>query len=221
VGNVDSCLDAKTVSTTQAHSGPPSTFNHHPSCDLTDCFYHLQTLINSQPCIDRPAISPRICASRHYRHQTRKHRPCSSASTRNVPSSRTSNNCANSVLVSPVRWSSWRRSFPLSRMALRVRRLVKIPLPVLTLAAIATVLSNWHTVLRAIHMASGTHCFSPVPMLSSADPDAAHIAKPQQDTESDTEAPLPLPQTLVRIPMQHVDQSEPAHSDNADDSTVK
>ncbi|KAG9520181.1 hypothetical protein KCU73_g3502, partial [Aureobasidium melanogenum] len=69
--------------------------------------------------------------------------------------------------------------------------------------AIATVLSNWHTVLRAIHMAS------------------AHIAKPQQDTEPEPDAQLPLPQTLVRIPMQHVDQSEPAQSENGDDSTVK
>jgi hypothetical protein len=47
-----------------------------------------------------------------------------------------------------------------------VRRLVKIALPVLTLAAIATVLSNWHTVLRAIHMASGMHCSSPSQSLS-------------------------------------------------------
>ncbi|KEQ64637.1 DASH complex, subunit Dad2, partial [Aureobasidium melanogenum CBS 110374] len=61
--------------------------------------------------------------------------------------------------------------------------------------AIATVLSNWHTVLRAIHMAS------------------AHIAKPQQDTEHEPDADLPLPQTLVRIPMQHVDQSEPTQSE--------
>ncbi|CAD0096583.1 unnamed protein product [Aureobasidium vineae] len=69
--------------------------------------------------------------------------------------------------------------------------------------AIATVLSNWHTVLRAIHMAS------------------AHIAKPNQETESESEQQLPLPQTLVRIPMQHVDQSEPAQSENDDESTVK
>ncbi|KAH0366766.1 hypothetical protein KCU65_g5145, partial [Aureobasidium melanogenum] len=69
--------------------------------------------------------------------------------------------------------------------------------------AIATVLSNWHTVLRAIHMAS------------------AHIAKPQHDTEHESDADLPLPQTLVRIPMQHVDQSEPTQSENGDDSTVK
>jgi hypothetical protein len=163
VGNVDSCIYAKIVFTTQAHSGPPSTFNPHASCD---CFCHLQTRIIWLPCIDLPAISPRICASRHYRHQTHKHRPCSSASTRNVPSSRTSNNCANSVPVLLVRWSNWKRSYPPSRMVLRVRRLVKIQLPVLTLAAIATVLSNWHTVLRAIHMASGMHCSSPSQSLS-------------------------------------------------------
>jgi hypothetical protein len=157
VGNVDSCSDAKIVVTIQAQSGPPSTFNPHASCN---CFCHLQTLIISQPCTDLPAISPRICVSRRYRHQTRKHPPCSSASTRNVPSSRTSNNCANSVPALLVRWSNWRRSYPPSRMVLRVRRLVKIQLPVLTSAAIATVLSNWHTVLRAIHMASGMHCSS-------------------------------------------------------------
>ncbi|CAD0113308.1 unnamed protein product [Aureobasidium uvarum] len=69
--------------------------------------------------------------------------------------------------------------------------------------AIATVLSNWHTVLRAIHMAS------------------AHIAKPTQETESESDQQLPLPQTLVRIPMQHVDQSDPAHSENDDESSVK
>ncbi|CAD0013875.1 unnamed protein product [Aureobasidium pullulans] len=49
----------------------------------------------------------------------------------------------------------------------------------------------------------------------------AHIAKPAQESESEAEAQLPLPQTLVRIPMQHVDQSEPAQSENGDDSTVK
>lgn len=54
-----------------------------------------------------------------------------------------------------------------------------------------------------------------------ADKSAAHIAKPQQDAEPEPDAQLPLPQTLVRIPMQHVDQSEPAQSENGDDSTVK
>lgn len=56
---------------------------------------------------------------------------------------------------------------------------------------------------------------------SFADQSAAHIAKPQQDTEPESDAQLLLPQTLVRIPMQHVDQSEPTQSENGDDSTVK
>ncbi|KAI4742831.1 hypothetical protein E4T50_06771 [Aureobasidium sp. EXF-12298] len=87
--------------------------------------------------------------------------------------------------------------------------------------AIATVLSNWHTVLRAIHMASGMHCFPSASLASLADLDAAHIAKPQQETDPESEAHLPLPQTLVRIPMQHVDQSETAEAENGGDSTVK
>ncbi|KAI5204101.1 hypothetical protein E4T38_04896 [Aureobasidium subglaciale] len=73
--------------------------------------------------------------------------------------------------------------------------------------AIATVLSNWHTVLRAIHMAS------------VANLDAAHIAKPARETNSESEAQLPLPQTLVRIPMTHVDQSE--STENDDESIVR
>lgn len=56
---------------------------------------------------------------------------------------------------------------------------------------------------------------------SFADQTAAHIAKPQQDTEPESDAHLPLPQTLVRIPMQHVDQTEPTQSENGDDATIK
>jgi hypothetical protein len=127
------------------------------------CFYQLQTSITSQSCIDQLAISPHICVSRLYPPQTRKHPPCSSASTRNVPSSRTSNNYVNSVPVLLVRWSSWKRNCLLSPTALKVRRLiVRTTTLVLTLAAIATVLSNWHTVLRAIHMASGMCCSRPL-----------------------------------------------------------
>jgi DASH complex subunit DAD2 len=70
-------------------------------------------------------------------------------------------------------------------------------------------------------MASGMLCSSPATLLSHVDSDTAHIAKPQQDTESESDAHLPLPQTLVRIPMQHVDQSELPQSDNAEDSAVK
>lgn len=119
VGNLcfDSQSHAKSVSLTQTHSGP-STFNHC-TCNLR---FLPTTNTKPQPCIGQPAISHRTCASRHYPPQTRKHPPCSSASTRNVPSSRTSNNCANSVLVSLVRWSSWKRSCLLFPMALRVYR---------------------------------------------------------------------------------------------------
>lgn len=72
-------------------------------------------------------------------------------------------------------------------------------------------------------MASGMHCSLAAHLISSADLGAAHIAKPQQETDPEPEAnlPLPLPQTLVRIPMQHVDQSETAQEENGDDSTVK
>ena len=54
-------------------------------------------------------------------------------------------------------------------------------------AAVAAVLSNWHNVLRAISMAS------------------TKLPKPKEedDAENKTEAELPLPQTLVRIPTQH------------------
>jgi DASH complex subunit DAD2 len=87
--------------------------------------------------------------------------------------------------------------------------------------------SNRNRSLQLAHGAQGNpHGFwyallKSVPVSFSADLDAAHIAKPQQETETESEAHLPLPRTLVRIPMQHVDQSETAHSDNADDSTVK
>ncbi|KAK8134721.1 hypothetical protein PG984_006733 [Apiospora sp. TS-2023a] len=52
--------------------------------------------------------------------------------------------------------------------------------------AIATVLNNWHNVLRAINMAS------------------AKIPRPSEDKETTGgEEPTPLPQTLVRIPTEH------------------
>ncbi|KAF2466986.1 uncharacterized protein BDR25DRAFT_72163 [Lindgomyces ingoldianus] len=54
--------------------------------------------------------------------------------------------------------------------------------------AVAAVLSNWHNVLRAINMAS------------------AKLPKPkeEEDAEKKPENEPPLPQTLVRIPTQHV-----------------
>ncbi|CAC9888761.1 unnamed protein product [Aureobasidium pullulans] len=70
-------------------------------------------------------------------------------------------------------------------------------------------------------MASGMKCCPPLRSLHMLILFPAHIAKPAQESESEAEAQLPLPQTLVRIPMQHVDQSEPAQSENGDDSTVK
>ncbi|KAK8086304.1 hypothetical protein PG994_001278 [Apiospora phragmitis] len=52
--------------------------------------------------------------------------------------------------------------------------------------AIATVLNNWHNVLRAINMAS------------------AKIPKPREDKETTSDGETtPLPQTLVRIPTEH------------------
>ncbi|KAI2465702.1 DASH complex subunit Dad2-domain-containing protein [Annulohypoxylon bovei var. microspora] len=54
--------------------------------------------------------------------------------------------------------------------------------------AIATVVSNWHNVLRAINMASAK-------ISTPRNVDDEGTAKPQ-DT-------LPLPQTLVRIPTEH------------------
>lgn len=52
--------------------------------------------------------------------------------------------------------------------------------------AIATVMSNWHNVLRAINMAS------------------AKLPKPRETDDGTPEAQsVPLPQTLVRIPTEH------------------
>ncbi|KAH8678095.1 DASH complex subunit Dad2-domain-containing protein [Xylariales sp. PMI_506] len=56
--------------------------------------------------------------------------------------------------------------------------------------AIATVLGNWHNVLRAINMASAK---LPKPLESEDELNA---------TPEGTE-PIPLPQTLVRIPTEH------------------
>ncbi|EGS23541.1 uncharacterized protein CTHT_0002350 [Thermochaetoides thermophila DSM 1495] len=59
--------------------------------------------------------------------------------------------------------------------------------------AIATVLANWHNVLRAISMAS------------------AKIPEPKEETEENT---VPLPQTLVRIPTEHAPALQ-AHAEGA------
>ncbi|KAJ1337994.1 DASH complex subunit DAD2 [Microdochium nivale] len=52
--------------------------------------------------------------------------------------------------------------------------------------AIATVIGNWHNVLRAINMAS------------------AKLPRPKIEAETtDNQTQMPLPQTLVRIPTEH------------------
>ncbi|KAI4592757.1 hypothetical protein KJ359_010517 [Pestalotiopsis sp. 9143b] len=66
--------------------------------------------------------------------------------------------------------------------------------------AIATVLGNWHNVLRAINMAS------------------AKIPKPREPTDdqgepADEEQTIALPQTLVRIPTEHAPTLQ-AQADN-------
>ncbi|KAI2610951.1 DASH complex subunit Dad2-domain-containing protein [Hypoxylon fragiforme] len=58
--------------------------------------------------------------------------------------------------------------------------------------AIATVLGNWHNVLRVINMASAK---IPTP----SNPPTADESEP----EAQEEETLPLPQTLVRIPTDH------------------
>lgn len=88
--------------------------------------------------------------------------------------------------------------------------------------AIATVIGNWHNVLRAINMASS---MSP---LVSAEAGAkqtltrrlAKIPMPKDDATDDTSESAPsLPQTLVRIPTEHAPslqaQAEQAEQDQA------
>ncbi|KAK0705247.1 DASH complex subunit Dad2-domain-containing protein [Lasiosphaeris hirsuta] len=60
--------------------------------------------------------------------------------------------------------------------------------------AIALVLANWHNVLRAINMAS------------------AKLPKPSAEEMASDDTPLPLPQTLVRIPTEHAPIMQ-AHAD--------
>ncbi|KAF8858899.1 hypothetical protein BDZ45DRAFT_673647 [Acephala macrosclerotiorum] len=58
--------------------------------------------------------------------------------------------------------------------------------------AVATVLGNWHNVLRAISMAS-----MKIPKPKETDDGESEKGEKKSDTE------LPLPQTLVRIPTEH------------------
>ena len=65
------------------------------------------------------------------------------------------------------------------------------------LIAVATVLANWQSVLRAIHLASCKIESILYECVSKTNPNStAKLPKPKEE-------PVPLPQTLVRIPTQH------------------
>ncbi len=69
--------------------------------------------------------------------------------------------------------------------------------------AVAAVLSNWHNVLRAIHMASSTYQANSIHLNTSL-LCTAKLPKPKEDdVEKRDVLEAPLPQTLVRIPTQH------------------
>lgn len=68
--------------------------------------------------------------------------------------------------------------------------------------AVAHVMANWHTVLRAVHMASSKAWVSAAPPSYGADGLVAKIPQQKQAEDGDEEEEKPkLPQTLVRIPI--------------------
>lgn len=72
--------------------------------------------------------------------------------------------------------------------------------------AIALVLSNWHSVLGAIGMASCEFLLL-ARRAVNAHPSPAAVSKPEHEGEGNTDSPeVPLPQTLVRIPVREMDQ---------------
>ncbi|KAL9021127.1 MAG: hypothetical protein Q9185_001666 [Variospora sp. 1 TL-2023] len=86
--------------------------------------------------------------------------------------------------------------------------------------AVAVVLSNWHTVLQAINMASGTSqicpAITPIDLYA-----AAKIPKPKIPEGGDATTISPgttLPQTLVRIPAEQ-EPSQSTHQEIASKNT--
>ncbi|KAI0479053.1 DASH complex subunit Dad2-domain-containing protein [Xylariaceae sp. FL0804] len=83
--------------------------------------------------------------------------------------------------------------------------------------AIATVVGNWHNVLQAINMASGAITPSGSLPNQRTLTMAAKIPNPGSGDGGETgapERPMPLPQTLVRIPTEHAPTLQ-AHADEA------
>lgn len=76
----------------------------------------------------------------------------------------------------------------------------------LIMLAVATVLGNWHNVLRAISMASSTFILVKTGILLTRPvkiPKLKETEDSELKDETKGETPMPLPQTLVRIPTEH------------------